>query len=198
MNTAANPATNSSTPANATIPTNATNATSRDRTVSTIVDTPIGPLTLVASERGLRAVLWPDEEIGRVELDEVAPPPADGSRAATILQTAADQLDEYFDGERRTFDVPLDPIGTDFQQTAWAALRTIPYGETISYGEQAARLGDRRKARAVGAANGRNPISIIVPCHRVVGSTGALTGFAGGLDTKRWLLDHELAVRWKA
>ncbi len=94
--------------------------------------------------------------------------------------------------------MPLDPIGTDFQQIAWAALRTIPYGETISYGEQAARLGDRRKARAVGAANGRNPISIIVPCHRVVGSTGALTGFAGGLHTKAWLLDHERDVRWRA
>jgi len=87
--------------------------------------------------------------------------------------------------------VSVDPVGTDFQRSAWDALRTIPYGTTVSYGEQAERMGDRRKARAVGAANGRNPISIIVPCHRVVGANGALTGFAGGVDTKAWLLDHE-------
>jgi len=165
-------------------------------TATIVVDTPIGPLTIVASDRGLRAVLWPDEDAGRVKLD--APlAPAPGSPAAGILQLARDQLADYFDGSRTTFDVPLDPIGSDFQQRAWTALRTIPYGETISYGEQAARLGDRRKARAVGAANGRNPISIIVPCHRVVGSTGALTGFAGGLTTKAWLLDHERLTLFK-
>jgi methylated-DNA-[protein]-cysteine S-methyltransferase len=101
------------------------------------------------------------------------------------------QLQEYFAGNRRDFDLPLDPVGTEFQQQVWHVLRTIPYGETISYGEQARRLGDVNKSRAVGAANGRNPISIIVPCHRVVGSTGKLTGFAGGLDTKAWLLQHE-------
>ena len=164
----------------------------RRTTATIVIDTPIGPLTIVASDRGLRAVLWPDEELGpcQARRTPAGARPA-GSPAAAILQHGAEQLAEYFDGDRTTFDVPLDPIGTDFQQTAWAALRTIPYGETISYGEQAARLGDRRKARAVGAANGRNPISIIVPCHRVVGSTGALTGFAGGLDTKAWLLDHE-------
>jgi methylated-DNA-[protein]-cysteine S-methyltransferase len=191
MNTVTEPTTNSTTPANAAGPTNVA------RTVSTVVDTPIGPLTLVASARGLRAVLWPDEETGRVKLEE-STSPTDGSPAAAVLQIAAEQLGEYFDGDRTTFDVPLDPVGTDFQQSAWAALRTIPYGETISYGEQAARLGDRRKARAVGAANGRNPISIIVPCHRVVGSTGALTGFAGGIDTKRWLLDHERLTLFSA
>ena len=160
------------------------------------IDTPIGPITLIASDQGLRAVMWPGEAPGRVTLErggESAASPA----AAAILDTAADQLDEYFDGERTEFDVPLDPIGTEFQQSAWAALRTIPYGETISYGEQAARVGDRRKARAVGAANGRNPISIIVPCHRVVGSNGSLTGFAGGLENKAWLLDHERSVRWR-
>jgi methylated-DNA-[protein]-cysteine S-methyltransferase len=108
-----------------------------------------------------------------------------------VVATTVAQLTEYFDGERQEFDLPLDPIGTEFQQAAWSALRTIPYGTTVSYGEQAARMGDRRKARAVGAANGRNPISIVVPCHRVVGSNGSLTGFAGGLDTKAWLLDHE-------
>jgi len=167
-----------------------------EETATRFIETPIGPITLIASDHGLRAVMWPGEAPGRVTLergDESAASPA----AEAILETAAGQLDEYFGGERTEFDVPLDPIGTDFQQSAWAALRTIPYGETISYGEQAARVGDRRKARAVGAANGRNPISIIVPCHRVVGSNGSLTGFAGGLENKAWLLDHERSVRWR-
>jgi methylated-DNA-[protein]-cysteine S-methyltransferase len=89
----------------------------------------------------------------------------------------------------------LAPAGTEFQRMAWTALRSIPFGETISYGEQARRLGDKNKSRAVGAANGKNPIPIVVPCHRVVGANGHLTGFAGGIDVKAWLLDHELAVR---
>jgi methylated-DNA-[protein]-cysteine S-methyltransferase len=161
-----------------------------------VLPTPIGPLTLVASSRGLRAVLWSLDDASRVPgvaLDETpsrsdeAPP---GTERA-IVEQAAGELEEYLEGTRRSFEVPLDPVGTAFQRRAWAALRTIPYGETVTYGEQAERLGDRRKARAVGAANGRNPISIIVPCHRVVGSNGALTGFAGGLDVKAWLLDHE-------
>ncbi len=108
-----------------------------------------------------------------------------------LLENAARQLDEYFAGTRRAFDLPLDPVGTEFQRSAWAELSKIPFGETISYGEQARRLGDANKSRAVGAANGRNPISIIVPCHRVVGANGALTGFAAGLDVKEWLLQHE-------
>ena len=112
-----------------------------------------------------------------------------------VLQQAADELGEYFAGTRVDFDVPLDPRGTAFQLAAWSALRTIPYGETVSYGEQAKRLGDPGKARAVGAANGRNPLPIIVPCHRVVGANGHLTGFGGGIETKAWLLDHEQAVR---
>lgn len=155
---------------------------------TTTMDSPVGMLRLVASERGLRAVLWPDERDGRVPLA-----PSDGGNAAAdaVLDQAVQQLREYFDGERRDFDVPLDPVGTEFQHQAWNVLCTIPYGQTISYGEQAARLGDKNKSRAVGAANGRNPISIIVPCHRVVGSTGKLTGFAAGVDTKAWLLHHE-------
>ena len=167
-----------------------------EQTATTVIDTPIGPITLIASDLGLRAVMWPGEQPGRVRLD-VAGGPAASTAATAILETASDQLAEYFEGDRTEFDVPLDPVGTEFQQAAWTALRTIPYGETISYGEQAARVGDRRKARAVGAANGRNPISIIVPCHRVVGSNGSLTGFAGGLDNKAWLLDHERSVRWR-
>jgi len=166
-----------------------------------VLPTPIGPLTLVASPSGLRAVLWSVDDATRVPgvaLDEMpsrsddAPPRSEPPRSeGAIIEQAAEELDEYFEGARRSFDVPLDPVGTAFQRRAWAALRTIPYGETVTYGEQAERLGDRRKARAVGAANGRNPISIIVPCHRVVGSNGSLTGFAGGLDVKAWLLDHE-------
>jgi methylated-DNA-[protein]-cysteine S-methyltransferase len=151
-----------------------------------VVASPVGPLTLVASDVGLRAVLWPDDDPMRVRLAVSSDDPAH-----PVVAAAAAQLEEYFDGTRADFDVALDPIGTPFQLSAWDALRTIAYATTSSYGEQAEQMGDRRKARAVGAANGRNPISIIVPCHRVVGVDGALTGFAGGLDTKAWLLAHE-------
>lgn len=170
--------------------------------------TPFGPLELVAGPLGLRAVLWPGEDGSRVaravgsrELpapsDSAQTPAAESSgiaRAEGHLDRAEVQLAEYFEGTRRTFDLDLDPAGTDFQLRAWRALRAIPYGRTISYGEQAAELGEPGAARAVGAANGRNPLSIVVPCHRVVAASGALTGFAGGLDTKAWLLDHEQAV----
>ena len=159
-----------------------------DALSSTTMTTPVGELTLVASAAGLRALLWPDEREGRVRLDEAT---GGGPDADRVLADARRQLEEYFAGERTEFDVPLDPVGTEFQLRAWEVLRTIPYGETITYREQALRLGGVEKSRAVGAANGRNPISIIVPCHRVVGSSGSLTGFAGGLDTKAWLLRHE-------
>ena len=162
---------------------------------------PIGPLQLVASPVGLRAVLWPGEDGSRVRR-AVADSGDDAGReqrgaggpAHEHLAEAERQLAEYFDGHRRTFDLALDPVGTPFQLAAWGVLRTIPFGETMTYGEQARALGDPARARAVGAANGRNPISIIVPCHRVVASSGALTGFAGGLDTKAWLLAHEQRV----
>lgn len=146
-------------------------------------DSPVGRLTLVASDVGLQAVWWPD--------DSRAQPAGTRQDDHPVLLAAVAQLQEYFNGRRMQFDVPLDPTGTDFQQAAWKILREIPYGQTISYGEQARRMGDPRKARAVGAANGRNPISIIVPCHRVVATSGSLTGFAGGLDVKSWLLDFE-------
>jgi methylated-DNA-[protein]-cysteine S-methyltransferase len=103
-------------------------------------------------------------------------------------------LEEYFARARTTFDLPLDPSGTAFQRRVWDALRAIPYGATTSYGELARRLGDPRATRAVGTANGQNPIPIIVPCHRVIGAHGELTGFGGGLDRKRWLLEHEGAL----
>ncbi len=153
---------------------------------STVIDSPVGALTIVVSDDGLRAILWPDDDPTRVRLDATTDRPGH-----PLIAVAVSQLAEYFDGHRTEFDVPLDPVGTEFQRAAWDTLRSIPYGTTVSYGEQAERMGDRRKARAVGAANGRNPISIVVPCHRVVGANGALTGFAGGTDTKAWLLAHE-------
>ncbi len=156
---------------------------------SAVIDSPVGALTVVASDQGVRAILWPDDDPTRVRLGA-----ASVDRAHPVVAVAVAQLAEYFAGERTMFDVPLDPVGTEFQRAAWDALCTIDYGATVTYGEQAARMGDRRKARAVGAANGRNPISIIVPCHRVIGAGGALTGFAGGVDTKAWLLAHEQRV----
>jgi len=156
---------------------------------STVIDSPVGALTIVASNDGLRAILWPDDDPTRVRLTDAIHDPLH-----PVIALAVAQLAEYFAGDRVEFDVPLDAVGTEFQRSAWDALRTIPYGTTVSYGEQAQRMGDRRKARAVGAANGRNPISIIVPCHRVVGANGALTGFAGGVDTKAWLLAHEQRI----
>lgn len=163
-----------------------------DTLYATTHPSPVGPLTIVASDAGVRAIMWPDDTAARVPtVDE---PILVESNEHPVLASAVVQLDQYFAGERHDFDVPLDAVGTDFQQAAWRALRTIPYGETVSYGQQAERMGDKRKARAVGAANGRNPISIIVPCHRVVGANGSLTGFAGGIDTKAWLLQHEAST----
>ncbi len=152
------------------------------------MESPVGCLTIVANDGGIRAVLWPDD-LKRVPLGD-----ATEQNDHPVIETTVTELSEYFEGDRKVFDVPLDPVGTEFQQSAWLALRSIPYGTTVSYGEQAERMGDKRKARAVGAANGRNPISIIVPCHRVIGAGGDLTGFAGGIDSKAWLLDHERRV----
>ncbi len=151
-----------------------------------VITSPVGPLTLAASASGLRAVLFGAEA-----------PASGGARneaAAGILAQAEAQLASYFAGERLTFDLPLDPLGTPFQLAAWQVLRGIPYGTMISYGEQARRLGQPAAARAVGAANGRNPLSIVVPCHRVVGADGRLVGFGGGIATKRFLLDLEAAT----
>ncbi|CAN5651862.1 MAG: methylated-DNA--[protein]-cysteine S-methyltransferase [Iamia sp.] len=158
----------------------------------TTVASPVGRLTLVASDRGLRAVLWPDDRAGRVPLPDQVPEDPDHA----VLAEAAAQLDQWFAGDRTAFGLPLDPEGTDFQQQVWRALVTIPHGRTRTYGEVAeAAVGDRGKARAVGAAIGRNPLSIVVPCHRVVGADGSLTGFAGGVSVKRQLLDHESGAR---
>ena len=156
--------------------------------VRTTIDTPIGVLTLVASPAGLREVWFPNKgEQSRRDGEQDDP-------SHPTLAAAAVQLGEYFDGTRQRFDLGLDPQGTPFQLAAWRGLTTIPYGETVSYGEQAARIGLAGKARAIGAANGQNPLPIVVPCHRVVGSNGALVGFGGGLETKAWLLHHERQV----
>lgn len=156
------------------------------RYVSKVIGSPVGPLTLVASSAGLAAILWKDDNPRRARLGKVT----EDEGNAILLETQR-QLGEYFAGQRRVFTVELDFAGTEFQRRVWMALLTIPYGETRSYGEIARQIGSPAAVRAVGAANGRNPISIIAPCHRVVGSTGKLTGFAGGLQTKAQLLALE-------
>lgn len=152
--------------------------------------TPIGRLDIVAHDDAIVSIWFESDDEGR-RPDGASVRPGQHR----LLDRAVQQLEEYFAGARTEFDLPLDPDGTAFQQQVWRVLRGIPYGETISYGQQALALGDKNKSRAVGAANGKNPIPIVVPCHRVVGSNGHLTGFAGGLDTKAWLLDHERTHR---
>ena len=129
-----------------------------------------------------------------VEVDFRDRPPGGRSDSSPCLRGCQEQLDEYFRGRRRLFDLKLDPQGTDFQRRVWEALVRIPYGQTTSYGRIAVSLGNGRSVRAVGAANGRNPIPIIIPCHRVVGAGGDLIGYGGGLWRKKWLLDHEQSV----
>jgi methylated-DNA-[protein]-cysteine S-methyltransferase len=150
----------------------------------TVVESPIDSLLLVGDETGLRA-LW---------MEPHDHPPAGAVRDEDALAEPVRQLREYFAGERVSFDLTLSPHGTAFQQKVWLALREIPFGRTTTYGEIATDLGQPTASRAVGLANGRNPIAVIVPCHRVIGANGALTGFGGGLPRKRWLLDHERAV----
>jgi len=148
---------------------------------SRALETPIGTLGLVGSDAGISNVRWSAKGL------------ADESCA--VLDDAAAQLDAYFAGELIEFDLPLDLDGTKFQRQCWLALATIPYGQTVSYGEQARRLGlGPDAARAVGAANGQNPLPLVLPCHRVIGADGSLTGFGGGLHLKRFLLEHEGAL----
>jgi methylated-DNA-[protein]-cysteine S-methyltransferase len=156
-----------------------------------VVDSPVGPLTLVAAGGALAGLymteqrhLPPGEAFGEAQQDPRGEP----------FAAAAEQLREYFAGERTAFDLRLTLLGTGFQRRVWAALRDIPYGQTISYGQLADRIGQPSASRAVGLANGKNPIGIIVPCHRVVGADGRLTGYGGGIDRKRYLLAHEQRV----
>jgi methylated-DNA-[protein]-cysteine S-methyltransferase len=148
------------------------------------IDTPIGPLLLVGDGGGLVWIGLPRDGAA-----QAAPPDAEPGKAK--LHATAREFEEYFAGTRRQFDVPLRPSGTPFQLEVWGALLTIPYGETVSYADIARRIRRPRAVRAVGAANGANPLSIIVPCHRVIGSHGDLVGYGGGLPIKRWLLAHE-------
>ena len=159
------------------------------------MESPVGELLIVADETTLRMISFREGRYpGKV---------ADGwRRGGAVVANAREQLDEYFAGRRRRFDLPLAPSGTPFQLRAWKALQDIPYGVTCSYGEQARAMGQPRAVRAVGAANGRNPIPIVVPCHRVIGGDGRLAGYAGGLDIKKFLIElegrHVNAAEWVA
>lgn len=152
-------------------------------TWTTTVDSPVGPLLLTSDGESLTRLLFDGE-----------PDPSWSTEPCALLDRTATQLREYFAGERTDFDLPVEPAGTPFQLTVWRALRDIPYAETINYGQLALRVGNPKASRAVGLANGRNPISIVVPCHRVIGANGSLTGYGGGLDRKRVLLDLERRV----
>lgn len=148
-------------------------------------DSPIGPLLLASDGDNLCVLSFPSGSRAR--------DPDDGWRQdKTSFSETFRQLDDYFDGKRLDFDLPLRPIGTQFQQSVWTQLQIIPYGETISYGELATRIGNKNASRAVGAANGANPIAIIIPCHRVIGADRSMIGFGGGIDLKLRLLNHEI------
>ena len=154
----------------------------------TEVPSPIGPIRLTARGDALTGVFMLKHKYGPAGF------PDEEREESALLAEASGQLAAYFAGELRDFDLPLAPDGSDFQRQVWDALRRIPFGETVSYMAIAKQIGDARHVRAVGTANGRNPISIIIPCHRVVGSDGSLVGYGGGLERKRWLLDHEIRV----
>lgn len=160
-------------------------------TIYTTMPSPVGELTLAAVGGRLTGLLFEDNRYS---------PDREGWRrddTDPALLTARRQLDEYFTGARTDFDLPMSSKGTEFQRKVWAALLEIPFGETRSYGEQARLIGDHKAVRAVGLANGKNPIPIIVPCHRVIGADGSMTGFGGGIERKKWLLAHEARFRSK-
>ncbi len=148
------------------------------------IDSPVGKLLLTCTDEGITALHMDSD--GRK-------PPASAKRGHPLLDKAKVQLDEYFKGKRRDFDLPLAAQGTPFQRKVWQTLCSIPFAKTLSYGEVARKVGKPGASRAVGGANNRNPIGIIVPCHRVIGADGSLTGYGGGLDRKQWLLEHERA-----
>lgn len=147
-----------------------------------ILNTPLGFTQIEGDENGIASITVFDEDLQ----SDIVP---------EVLQDAVYQLQEYFEGKRTSFDLTLNPQGTDFQKRVWAALQQIPYGKTTSYLELSKTLGDVKAIRAVAAANGKNPLWIVIPCHRVIGSNGDLTGYAGGLHRKKWLLDHESPVK---
>lgn len=149
---------------------------------------PLGLLSICGDENGLQSVLFTEAESG-VTASEIL-----NREAPAILKKTAQQLKEYFAGSRNSFDIQLNPQGTSFQKKVWAELMNVPFGKTASYQQMANRLGDPKVIRAAATANGKNPISIIIPCHRIIGSAGSLTGYAGGLHRKKWLLAHESPV----
>ena len=157
------------------------------------LDSPIGRLRLVATDQGLSHLLF-DQQVGE-------DPDSDGDAVEAddhpVLAAATTQLAEYFAGRRQEFDIPLDLTGTEFQRAAWSALASVPFGETRSYRQQAEAIGRPKAVRAIGAANGKNPVPIVLPCHRIVGSDGSLTGYGGGLPVKEFLLNHEQAQSQK-
>lgn len=157
------------------------------------VNTPIGQLTVVASQTGLRRILFshltPKDSVFLASVLKVNDHP--------IVTKAITQLEEYFFGQRQVFEIPIEAKGTDFQMATWRALGDIEFGKTSTYGAQAVVIGAPRAVRAVGSANRCNPVPIVWPCHRIIGSDGKMTGFAGGLEVKRWLLDHERARVWQ-
>jgi methylated-DNA-[protein]-cysteine S-methyltransferase len=155
------------------------------------LDSPVGPLLIAGDDAALHAICFPREKKPR------RPEPGwTESRRGTVADAVA-QLREYFDGKRTVFDLPLAPEGTPFQRTVWRTLEEVPYGETISYGELAKRVGNPKASRAVGSANGKNPLPIVIPCHRVIAADGTIGGFGGGLSTKRRLLALENSGDWR-
>lgn len=152
----------------------------------TVMKSSVGEITLVADNVSLRAIYWLNQKPDRVKF-----PDLENNDSNHVLKSAVKQLKAYFSGTRREFDIPLRPVGTVFQEEVWLALRSISYGETVSYSDIAKQIGRPKAVRAVGAAIGKNPLSIMIPCHRVIGANGKLTGFAGGLSTKEFLLNLE-------
>ena len=154
------------------------------------IEAPFGVVTVIGSDLGIRFVMF---------ANDAHPKPLERLHISNTeihdsVNDAITQLEEYFDGSRLNFELPLDLQGTEFQVAAWNALADIPYGRTASYGQQAASIGRPKAVRAIGGANGRNPVAIVLPCHRIVGADGSLTGFGGGIEVKKWLLDHEQSM----
>ncbi|MCT8339395.1 methylated-DNA--[protein]-cysteine S-methyltransferase [Flavobacteriaceae bacterium TK19130] len=145
------------------------------------VNSPVGILKIVVEDAAIRTIQFVEKS-------------GEDHSSNNVLDTAKQQLEAYFDGRRKSFDLPLAPKGTSFQQKVWNELKKVPYGKTVSYQEIANRLGDPKVIRAAASANGKNPIAIVIPCHRIIGSDGSLTGYAGGLHRKKWLLEHESPV----
>lgn len=152
----------------------------------TVMKSPVGDITLIADDVSLRGIYWPNQKPDRVKF-----PDLEKYNSNRVLKSAVKQLESYFSGKRKDFNIPLSPVGTEFQKEVWEALRLISYGETVSYGDIAKQIGRPKAVRAVGGAIGRNPLSILIPCHRVIGASGKLTGFAGSLSTKEFLLNLE-------